>query len=180
MISLEAYSGPAGRDSLADSLDIDVLDIHMLPAASGITTVAKDEDGNEVTEVVEGGDPVYLTITVDRGRGSLDRITDEELTVDIRPGDAGQVADYDLSESRIVLESRSSGKQTNDVDLEIELAARSDDEDVGAEDLMLNLEVSGDSDIGTETSTGRFTIALVDSTMKQVERNRRTKRTRRS
>ena len=169
VISLEAYSGPAGRDSLADSLDIDVLDIHMLPAASDITAVAKDEDGNEVTEVVEGGDPVYLTITVDRGRGSLDRITDEELTVDIKPADAGQVADYDLSESRIVLESRSSGKQTNDVDLEIELAARSDDEDVGAEDLVLNLEVSGDSEFGTETSTGRFTIALVDSTMKQVE-----------
>ena len=168
VISLEAYSGPAGRDSLADSLDIDVLDIHMLPAASGITAVAKDEDGNEVTEVVEGGDPVFLTITVDRGRGSLDRITDEELTVDIKPADAGQVADYDLSESRIVLESRSSGKQTNDIDLEIELSAPSD-EDIGAEDLMLNLEVSGDSEFGTETSTGRFTIALVDSTMKQVE-----------
>ena len=168
VITLEAHSGPAGRDALADSLDIDVLDIHMLPAASGITAVAKDEDGNEVTEVVEGGDPVYLTITVDRGRGSLDRITDEELTVDIKPADAGQVADYDLSESRIVLESRSSGKQTNDIDLEIELSAPSD-EDIGAEDLMLNLEVSGDSDIGTETSSGRFTIALVDSTMKQVE-----------
>ena len=168
VITLEAYSGPAGRDALADSLDIDVLDIHMLPAASGITAVAKDEDGNEVTEVVEGGDPVFLTITVDRGRGSLDRITDEELTVDIRPADAGQVADYDLSESRIVLESRSSGKQTNDIDLEIELSARSD-EDIGAEDLVLNLEVSGDSDIGTESSTGTFTISLVGSTMKQVE-----------
>ena len=168
VITLEAYSGLAGRDSLADSLDIDVLDIHMLPAASGITAVAKDEDGNEVTEVMEGGDPVYLTITVDRGRGSLDGITGEELTVDIRPGNAGQVADYDLSESRIVLESRSSGQQTNDIDLEIELSARSD-EDIGAEDLVLNLEVSGDSDIGTESSTGTFTISLVDSTMKQVE-----------
>ena len=168
VITLEAYSGLAGRDSLADSLDIDVLDIHMLPAASDITAVAKDEDGNEVTEVMEGGDPVYLTITVDRGRGSLDGITGEELTVDIRPGNAGQVADYDLSESRIVLESRSSGQQTNDIDLEIELSARSD-EDIGAEDLVLNLEVSGDSDIGTESSTGTFTISLVDSTMKQVE-----------
>ena len=168
VITLEAHSGPAGRDSLADSLDIDVLDIHMLPAASDITAVAKDEDGNEVTEVMEGGDPVYLTITVDRGRGSLDGITGEELTVDIRPGNAGQVADYDLSESRIVLESRSSGQQTNDIDLEIELSARSD-EDIGAEDLVLNLEVSGDSDIGTESSTGTFTISLVDSTMKQVE-----------
>ena len=45
-----------------------------------------------------------------------------------------------------MLEGRSSGKQTNDVDLKIELSARSD-EDVGMEYLMLNLEVSGDSDI---------------------------------
>ena len=45
----------------------------MLPAASGITAVAKDEDGNVVTEVMEGGDPVYLTITVDRRRGSPGR-----------------------------------------------------------------------------------------------------------
>ena len=94
----------------------------MLPAADAITAVAKDADGNEVTEVMEGGDPVFLTITVDRGRGSPDRITDEELTVDIRATDAGQVADYELSESRIMLEGRSSGKQTNDVDLKIELA----------------------------------------------------------
>ena len=167
-ITLEAHSGDAGRDSLADSIDVDVLDVHMLPAASDVTAVAKDEDGNEVTEIMEGGDPVFLTITVDRGRGVLDQITDEDLTVDIRAADAGQVADYDLSESRISLESRSSGKQSNDIDLEIELAARSD-EDVGMEYLMLNLEVSGDSDFGTETSTGTFSIGIVDNTMKKVE-----------
>ena len=129
--------------------------------------MAKDADGNEVTEVMEGGDPVFLTITVDRGRGSPDRITDEELTVDIRATDAGQVADYELSESRIMLEGRSSGKQTNDVDLKIELSARSD-EDVGMEYLMLNLDVSGDSDIGSETSSGTFSIGIVDNTMKKV------------
>ena len=167
MLALEAYSGAAGRDSLAAMIEIDVLDVNMLPAADAITAVAKDADGNEVTEVMEGGDPVFLTITVDRGRGSADRITDEELTVDIRATDAGQVADYELSESRIMLEGRSSGKQTNDVDLKIELKARSD-EDVGMEYLMLNLDVSGDSDIGSETSSGTFSIGIVDNTMKKV------------
>ena len=167
-LGLEAHSGKAGRDSLAAMIEIDVLDIHMLPAADAITAVAKDEDGNEVTEMMEGGDPVFLTITVDRGRGSPDRITDEELTVDIRASDAGMVADYELSESRIMLEGRSSGKQTNDIDLKIELSARSD-EDVGMEYLMLNLAVSGDSDIGSETSTGTFSIGIVDNTMKKVE-----------
>ena len=148
-------------------MDIDVLDVHMLPAASAITAVAKDMDGMEVMEVMEGG-AAYLTITVDRGRGMADRITDEELTVDIRAAYPAQVADYDLSESRITLESRSSGKQTNDVDLMIKLSALND-EDVGMEELMLNLEVSGDADIGTETSTGTFSISLVDNTMKKVE-----------
>ena len=70
MLALEAHSGAAGRDSLAAMIELDVLDIHMLPAADAITAVAKDEDGNEVTEIMEGGDPVFLTLTVDRGRGS--------------------------------------------------------------------------------------------------------------
>ena len=65
------------------------------------------------------------------------------------------------------MEGRSTGKQTNDVDLKIELSARSD-EDVGMEYLMLNLEVSGDKDFGTETSTGTFSIGIVDNTMKKV------------
>ena len=51
-------------------MPIDVLDVHMLPDASAITAVAKDEDGNIVTEVMEGGDPVFLTIMVDRRQGS--------------------------------------------------------------------------------------------------------------
>ena len=168
-ITLEAHSGPAGSDKMESSLDIDLLDIHMLPAASAITAVAKDKDGNEVTEIMEGGDPVFLTVTVDRGRGVMDRITtDENLTVDIRASDAGQVADYELSESRIDLESLPSGKQSNDVDQKIELSARSD-EDVGMEYLVLNLELSGDSMVGKETSTGTFSIGVVDNTMKKVE-----------
>ena len=166
-ITLQAHSGSAGSDTQEDSLDIDLLDINMLPAASAITAVAKDEDGNVVTEIMEGGDPVFLTITVDRGMGATDRITDEALEVDLRAADAGQVADYELSESRITLESLPSGKQTNDVDTKIELSARSD-EDVGMEYLVLNLEVSGDSTIGKETSTGTFSIGIVDNTMKKV------------
>ena len=40
-ITLKAYSGEAGNDNLEDSMDIDVLDIHMLPAADAITAVAR-------------------------------------------------------------------------------------------------------------------------------------------
>ena len=71
----------------------------MLPGADAITAVAKDEDGNEVTEIMEGGDPVYLTITVDRGHRQV-RITDEELTVDIRAADAAQLGPTTTCRSR--------------------------------------------------------------------------------
>ena len=165
-ITLEAYSGSAGSDKLQDSLDIDVLDNDGLPAGSAITAVAKDEDGKVVTEVMEGGDPVYLTLTVDRGK-STDLITNDELTVDIRAADGAQLADYDLSESRVPLEALDSGKQSNDIDTMIKLLARSD-EDVGAENLVLNLVVSGDSKKGAETSTGTFSIAIVDNTTTKV------------
>ena len=168
MLTLEVHSGAAGRDAMEASLDIEVLDIHQLPTADAITAVAKDEGGNEVTQIMEGGDPVYLTITLDRGQGASDRITEEALEVDLRAANASQVADYSLSESRIPFEERPSGKQSNDIDLDIELSALSD-EDVGMEYLTLNLEVSGDSETGTETSTGTFTIAIVDNTAKKVE-----------
>ena len=166
-ITLAAYMGSAGSGTLVGELDIDVLDIHGLAPASAITAVAKDEDGNEVTEVMEGGNPVYLTITVDRGMGAT-QTTDEELTVDIEAADSAQVADYDLSVDRITLEEKSSGKQSNDIDVMIKLSALSD-EDVGMEYLMLNIEVSGEPKKGTETSTGTFSIGIVDNTMKKVE-----------
>ena len=166
-ITLQAYSGAAGSGNLEASLDINVLDVDGLPAASVITAVAKDEDGNVVTEVMEGGDPVFLTLTVDRGK-TTDLITDDELTVDIRAANGAQVADYDLKESRVKLEEQDSGKQSNDANVEIKLSARPD-EDVGMEYLVLNLEVSGDSKKGTETSTGMFSIGIVDATDKKIE-----------
>ena len=53
-----------------------------------------------------------------------------------------------------MLEGRSSGKQTNDVDLKIELSARSD-EDVGMEYLMLNLEFRATRTLGRKPHPGR-------------------------
>ena len=166
-ITLSAYAGTAGSGTpAAEPLDIDVLDLHGLPASEAITAVAKDMDGMDVMEIMEGGDPVYLTVTVDRGTGAS-ATTSEQLTVNIRPAD-GQVADYDLSLARVVLEEQSSGKQSNDRDDMMKLSARPD-EDVGAETLTLNLEVSGEPKKGTETSTGTFSIGIVDDTEKKIE-----------
>ena len=167
-VTIEALMGTAGDYTTVASVDVTVDDIHMLPGAGAITAVAKDKarGGKTVTEIVEGGDPAYLTVTVDRGT-ARSGITDEDLTVEIRQDNAAQVGDYDLSVSRFSLEGMSSGKQSNDVGLEIALSAL-DDDDVGAEDLVLNLEVSGVAGNGTSTSTGTFTIKIVDDTEPKV------------
>ena len=166
-ITLRAFTGAGRNSEQADTLDIEVRDEHGLPAADAITAMAKDEDGEEIMALVEGGDPVFLTVTVDRGRGTF--ITDEALEVEIRPADPMQVVDYDLTGGRFTLEERTSGKQTNDDDDEIELSARSDDDDIGPEDLMLSLVVSGsNSRRGSETSIGTFSIPITDMTMPLV------------
>ena len=167
-ITIEALMGTAGDYATVGSVDVTVADLHMLPGASAITAVAKDKlrGGKTVAEIEEGGDPVYLTVTVDRGT-SRSGITGENLTVDITPADAAQLGDYDLSLSRITLEGQDTGKQSNDVGLELKLSALND-EDVGAEDLVLDLVVSGVSSNGASTSTGTFTIAIVDDTMAKV------------
>ena len=165
-ITLRAFTGAGRNSEQADTLDIVVRDEHGLPDADDIMAMAENEDGEEVEELVEGGDPVFLTITVDRGRGTF--ITDEALEVEIRPADPMQVVDYDLTGGRVTLEERTSGKQTNDDDDEIKLSARSDD-DVGPEDLMLNLVVSGsNARRGRETSIGTFSIPITDMTMPLV------------
>ena len=167
-ITIEGLMGSAGDYVKVGSVDVTVPDLHMLPGASAITAVAKDKarSGKTVTEIVEDGDPVYLTVTVDRGT-ARSGITDENLTVDIRPANAAQMGDYDLSVSRITLEGQDAGKQSNDVGLELKLSAISD-EDVGAEDLVLNLVVSGPAATGADTSTGTFTIAIMDETEPKI------------
>ena len=169
-VTLEGWTGGATDGKMVTSLDIVVADIHTLPDGAAITAMAMDEanGGTAVTQVVEGGDPVYLTVTVDRGSGST-TTTNESLTIDVQPANPSQASDFVVEPIRVTLEdvSRSNGKQSTDA--EIKLSARDDDNDVGMEYLVLNLVVSGsNSKLGTEISTGTFSIAIVDTTAKKV------------
>ena len=167
-ITLNLYTGGVGSASVVTDLSLVATDINKLAAPAAITAVAKDAalNGDDVTEIVEGGDPVYLTITVDRGTSATkDLTTGEELTVDIRAG-AAQAGDYEVDPVRVTLPGKDSGKSTSDVD--IVLTALSD-EDVGTEALVLNLEVSGETANGSGSSTGTFTIPIVDKTTTKVE-----------
>ena len=72
--------------------------------------MAKDAalNGKDVTEIVEGGDPVYLTITVDRGTAATrDETTAEDLTVDIRAS-SGQGGDVEVEPTRVDLPGKNS------------------------------------------------------------------------
>ena len=167
-VTLSAFRGSAAGGAMVASLDIEVADIHTLAAEDDITAMAMDKakNGDEVMEIEEGGDPVYLTITVDRGSGKS-ATTKEPLTIDVRAADLSQANDYEVTPSRVELDAvtTANGKQSTEV--EIMLLAL-DNDDVGDEELVLNLEVSGESKFGTETSTGTFTITIIDDTEPKV------------
>ena len=168
-VTLKLYTGGVGSASLVTELPITVADIHMLPPSDKITAVAKDAalNGQDVTEIVEGGDPVYLTVTVDRGTAATnDETTAEALTVGIRAS-LGQEGDVEIEPVRVDLPAKNArGLSITDVDIMVTALS---DEDVGAEDLVLNLVVSGGPGSPAGTSTGTFTIPIADNTMKKVE-----------
>ena len=164
-VTLNLYTGGVGAASLVTSLSLVATDVNKLAAPAAITAVAKDAalNGKEVTEIVEGGDPVYLTITVDRGTG--DSVTTaEDLMVNIR-SNAAQSGDYEVDPVRVSLPGKDDGKSTTDVDIMLTALPNND---VGTEDLMLNLEVSGVAGTPSGSSTGMFTIAIVDKTETKV------------
>ena len=166
-VTLNLYAGSLGSSSILTDLPIAVADIHKLAAPGAITAVAKDAalNGDDVTEIVEGGDPVYLTITVDRGTAATrDLTTGEELTVSIGANSA-QAGDYEVAPLQVTLPAQASGKSVTDVDI---VLTALEDEDVGSEDLVLNLEVSGEAQYGSGTSTGTFSIPIVDATATKI------------
>ena len=161
-ITLEADSGSGREVRREDSLAIDVVDVHQLPAASTITAVAKDERGQTVTEIVEDGDPVYLTITVDRSAATRQpNVTEEELNIDIRPDDFGS---YDVAPPRTTVGTGRAELVAAD---EIAITARAD-ENVNDDELVLSFVVSGQEANGTGESVGTFTIPVVDNTATKV------------
>ena len=169
-VTVEAHSGRIGADKLEDSLDINVNDVHLLPDPSAITAVAKDDQGNLVDEITEGGDPIYLTITVDRSLAANGRrnVTDEALVIDVRADDPGS---YEVTPMETDV---ASGLNKADASHEIKVVARPD-ENANDDSLVLSLVVSGAVNPATRQkmngpgeSTGTFEITVGDETKKKV------------
>ena len=163
-VPLRAFVGRTTTDRI-DRLEIEVADIHALPAPDRITAEAfLDDDGDrsrdEAASVVEGGDPVHLRVTVDRGATGYPE--GEELEVAVRSA-PGQALDWRVDPGEVEVDS-GTGERTAD----FRLWALADD-DVGAEDLVLDLVVTGATAAnGPGESVGTFTIAIDDETEPQV------------
>ena len=168
-VTLTAYSGTAGDSTMVDSVDISFADLHTLAPAESITAVAMDKKtgGKEVDSVEEGGDSVYLTISVDRGKAAdKDPTTVEKLTVDVKVAPAN-AADASVTPPRVELARVDTANGEQKATMMVELSALSD-EDVGAETLMLHLEVMGEEGNGPGSSTGMFEIMITDATAKKI------------
>ncbi len=140
-VTLRAIKAGTDED-VDDPLSIRVADIHALPDADAISaqayTVGEDGDktDTEAASVMEGGDPVVVTVTVDRGTGGYPK--DEELNVTVEGG-AGQALDYRVDPAKLTI---ASGMNKRRADFKLWALA---DDDVGDEDLVLRLVATGDT-----------------------------------
>ena len=160
-ITLTAVMGGTNIDR-ATPLEIEVADIHGLPMADKITAKAFTIDDmdkktkDEAMSIIEGGDPVYVTVTVDRGERGYP--SGEELEVAVT-ADPSQALDYRVEPREITIAS-GSGKKSADF-----MLWASADDDVGMENLMLHLTAKGaDSKNGSGEAMSMFSIAIEDAT----------------
>ena len=148
------------------ALSIDVADVHALPMADKISAMAFMDDGkgmpskDEAMSVMEGGDPVHVTVTVDRGTSGYPM--GEDLKVSVM-ADGSQASDYRVDPAMVTIGSGMGEKKET-----FKLWALKD-EDVGAEDLMLTLTAKGaTADNGPGEVMTMFSIAIEDDTMPWV------------
>ena len=152
--------------SRVPALPIDVADIHALPVAEKISVKAYTDDGEgkasktETMSVMEGGDPVHVTVTVDRGTNGYP--SGEDLKVSVM-ADASQALDYRVDSTMVTV-----AKGTGEKSATFKLWALKND-DVGEEDLMLTLTAKGaTADNGSGEVMKMFSIAIEDDTTAKV------------
>ena len=149
-------------------LEITFKDRHALPAADKITAQAYEDNGRgtrttkTTDSVTEGGDPVHVRVTIDRGTNGYPM--GEILQVRPAAASSAQSVDFRLEDLPVEI-AADTDKQTGDFQL-FALA----DNDIGDETLTLNLVTTGKTVAnGTGNVVGTFSIEIVDATEAQVE-----------
>ena len=166
-VVLSALTGSVAANEMIVSQSFTVLDAHKLPAADAISAEAKDkkEGGTTVTAVEEGGE-VYVWVTVENT--TKDQVSENEaFTVALSAADPSQTVDYRYSPSTVEVPA---GRGSNDKRTVGPFMLEAlEDQDVGMETLVLNVDVTGESQYGPGSSSGSLPIDIVDKTPKLVE-----------
>ena len=163
-VMLRALLSGTGSN-LLEPLSIEFADIHSLPDPDKITWRAYlDNNGSPSTRVatvaVEGGAPVHVTVTVDRGTNGYP--LGETLIVTPTVRNRAQLSDFTMEPASIEIASGEGRKSAT-----FQVTAL-EDADVGPEDLVLNLVVTGKETAtngpGSVTAEVPFSIAIGDET----------------
>ena len=147
-----------------EPLSIEFADVHRLPAGDRITWRAyRDNNGRPssvtATVAVEGGAPVHVTVTVDRGTTGYPQ--GEALVVTPTAADLNQHRDFRVDPASVEI---ASGRGRRSATFKVYAL---EDEDVGDEKLVLNLVATGKDPAngsGEVMAEEPFEIALGDET----------------
>ena len=142
-------------------------DIHALPKPADITWKAyTDDDGEpsstEATSIVEGGPPVHVTVTVDRGTDGYPTGEDLEVTPMVDAARRGEIRLEGLSDGLLTIESGTGEKEATF------MVYVNKDDDLVTEALELGLRVTGaESENGTEAvmAAKPFMLPVEDETV---------------
>ena len=151
-----------------EPLSIEFTDVHRLPDGDKITWRAyRDNDGRPgsatATVAVEGGAPVHVTVTVDRGTTGYPQ--GEALVVTPTAADLDQNRDFRVDPASVEI---ASGRGRQSATFKVYAL---EDEDVGDEKLVLNLVATGKDPAngsGEAMAEEPFEITLGDETTPAV------------
>ena len=164
----------AGTNDLlpgSEPLEITFEDLHALPEAGKITAQAYEDEagaatGRTTTEagaVTEGGEPVHVRVTIDRGSKGYPLNEKLVVTPRVAPSSSAGAADFRIEPNSIEI-AAGAGKRSAD----FLLYARADD-DVGAETLEIELVTKGEKPAnGPGEVVTTFSIDVVDATARLV------------
>ena len=168
VVTLTAHLGTAVQSTQVAMAEVTVLDVHQLPASDAITAEARDNmrrDLGTVIESVTEGDTAYVWVAVINGGITVDRVDDAENFTVAVTGAAGQALDYKITapSERMTTGSAQGTDRVGPWKVEV-----LEDEDVGMEELILSLDVTGQAANGPGTSSGTFSLSIEDNTEKKV------------
>ena len=165
-VTVAAYSsGTLGNDVKLTEMEITITDVNALPA---VNATLVDKDGKALDpqpESVMEGETVKVMLTAVDKDGKAMKAA-EKLTITLMPTGAADAQDYRLSNQSFEI---ASGKESSAaVDMMV-----TENQDVGAETLMFDAAVAGESKNGTEKRSvaGVLSLMIEDSTQKLVWAN---------